>query len=71
MPFQFTHPDVQKAIDRVANAAAKAGKWWGMPTGTPEAIRQTLARGARIVTGGNDHVFLVKGFENGIKQFSA
>jgi 4-hydroxy-2-oxoheptanedioate aldolase len=69
VPFQFSHPDVQKAIDRIANAAAKAGKWWGMPTGTPEAIQQALARGARIVTSGNDHMILVRGFELSLKQF--
>jgi 4-hydroxy-2-oxoheptanedioate aldolase len=69
VPFQFNHPDVQKAIDRVANAAAKAGKWWGMPTGTPEAIKLALSRGASMVTGGNDHVLLVNGFKEGAKQF--
>lgn len=69
VPFQFNHPDVQRAIDRVANAAAKNNKWWGMPTGTPEAMRQTLDRGARLITAGNDHVMLVRGFENAIKQF--
>jgi 4-hydroxy-2-oxoheptanedioate aldolase len=69
VPFQFKHPDVQKAIDRVANAAAKAGKWWGMPTGSPEATQLALSRGASIVTGGNDHVFLVNGFKEAITQF--
>ena len=69
VPFQFTHPDVQKAIDRIANAAAKAGKWWGMPTGTAEATQQALSRGARIVTGGNDHMILVRGYEAGLKNF--
>jgi len=69
VPFQFGHPDVQRAIDRVAAAAAKAGKWWGIPTGTPEAMNLALERGARMITGGVDHVFLVKGFESGIKQF--
>jgi 4-hydroxy-2-oxoheptanedioate aldolase len=69
VPFQFNHPDVQNAIDRVANAAAKAGKWWGMPTGSPEAIRLALSRGASMVTGGNDHVFLVNGFKEAVKQF--
>jgi len=69
VPFQFAHADVQKAIDRVANAAAKAGKWWGMPTGTPEATQQALSRGAKIVTGANDHMVLVRGYEAGLKNF--
>ena len=69
VPFQFTHPDVQKAIDRIANACAKAGKWWGIPTGSPAAVEQALARGASLITGANDHVLLVRGIEESIKQF--
>jgi 4-hydroxy-2-oxoheptanedioate aldolase len=44
-PMQAGHPSVQRAIDRVAEAAAKHGKWWGIPTGTPEAAQGYLDRG--------------------------
>jgi 2-keto-3-deoxy-L-rhamnonate aldolase RhmA len=37
---------VQRAMDTVANAAAKAGKWWGTVTNTPEAAQAELNRGA-------------------------
>lgn len=69
VPMQFQHPKVQRAIDRVASAAAKAGKWWGMLTGTPAAAQEPLDRGARMVTCGSDHVFLVRGFQNAIQEF--
>ncbi|HLY59631.1 MAG TPA: aldolase/citrate lyase family protein [Terriglobia bacterium] len=69
VPMQFGHPTVQGAIDRVAAAAAKSGKWWGIPAGTPEAAQSALERGARMVVCGVDHVFLVRGFENAFKEF--
>lgn len=69
VPFQFDHLSVQRAIDRVASATAKAGKWWGIPTGSPESAQKALDRGARLITCGNDHVFLVRGFQNAVKEF--
>jgi len=32
VPMQRDHPQVQRAMDKVANAVAKAGKWWGTVT---------------------------------------
>lgn len=70
VPFQFDHKVVQQAIDRVANATSKAGKWWGIPTGTPEAAQKALDRGARMITAGSDHMFLMNGFQKAISEFS-
>jgi 4-hydroxy-2-oxoheptanedioate aldolase len=70
VPFEFDHQLVQGAIDRVACAARKHGKWWGMPTGSPEAAQKALDRGARLITAGVDHVFLVNGYRNAFEQFS-
>jgi 4-hydroxy-2-oxoheptanedioate aldolase len=69
VPMQFQHPKVQRAIDRVASAVTKAGKWWGIPTGTPTAAQEALDRGARMVACGSDHVFLVRGFETASRDF--
>ncbi|MEW5978747.1 MAG: aldolase/citrate lyase family protein [Acidobacteriota bacterium] len=69
VPFQFEHIRVQRAIDRVAAAAAKAGKWWGTTSGSPEAAQEALDRGARMVTCGSDHVLLVRGFQNAAREF--
>jgi 2-keto-3-deoxy-L-rhamnonate aldolase RhmA len=60
---------MQQAIDRVAAAAAKHGKWWGTTSGTPEAAQKALDRGARMITAGVDHVFLVNGFKNSFVEF--
>lgn len=70
VPLQFDHPDVQRAIDRVAAAAAKNGKWWGIPTGTPEAAQKMLDRGARMITCGGDHFSLIRGFQDSFAAYS-
>ena len=70
VPFQLAHPSVQAAIDRVANATAKAGIWWGTVTTSPTAAQQALDRGARMVTCANDHFLLVDGLRNAYGEFA-
>ncbi len=70
VPMQFNHRLVQNAIDRVANAAAKAGKWWGTVTPTPESAQKALDRGARMVTCAVDHFLLVHGLQKAYQEFS-
>jgi 4-hydroxy-2-oxoheptanedioate aldolase len=69
VPMQRDHPAVQRAMDKVANAAAKAGKWWGTVTQTPELAQQELDRGARMVTCADDHFLLVHGLRDAYQQF--
>jgi 4-hydroxy-2-oxoheptanedioate aldolase len=69
VPMQREHPLIQRAMDKVANAAAKAGKWWGTVTRTPEVAQIELDRGARIVTCADDHFLLVQGMQNAYQQF--
>jgi 4-hydroxy-2-oxoheptanedioate aldolase len=71
VPLQFDHPLLEQAIDRVAEVASAAGKWWGIPTGTPEAAQRALDRGAKMVLAGVDHLVLVNGFQKAFKDFSA
>lgn len=68
-PMQFDHPQVQRAIDRIAQAAARAGKWWGTVTETPEAAQNVMDRGARMVTCANDHFLLVEGLRRAYREF--
>jgi len=68
VPMQFDHPLVQNAIDRVANATQKAGKWWSLPAGTPEAAQRALDRGARLLTTAHDHVVMVNGLQSAFKN---
>jgi 4-hydroxy-2-oxoheptanedioate aldolase len=70
VPMQTDHPKVQRAIDTVANGCAKAGKWWGIPTGSPDAAQKMIDRGARLITCGGDHGFLVNGFVNAKRDFA-
>lgn len=69
MPFQRDHPTIQRAIDKVANATARAGKWWGTVTDTPETAQKELDRGARIVTCADDHFLLVRGLQEASRRF--
>jgi 4-hydroxy-2-oxoheptanedioate aldolase len=71
VPMQREHPLVQRAIDRVANAAAKCGKWWGTVTPTPESAQKELDRGARFITCADDHFLLVKGLQDARQQFQS
>jgi 2-keto-3-deoxy-L-rhamnonate aldolase RhmA len=70
VPMQIDHPKVQGAIDRVAAACEKHGKWWGMPTGTPEAAQKLIDRGARMITCTGDHGLLVNGLVDARKRFA-
>jgi len=69
IPFQRQHPDMQRAFDKVANAAEKNGKWWGTVTETPEQAQIELDRGARMVTCADDHFLLVQGLQHASQQF--
>lgn len=71
VPMQREHPLVQCAIDKVADAAAKAGKWWGTVTPTPQAAQIELNRGARMVTCADDHFLLLKGLQDAREQFAS
>lgn len=69
VPMQRGHSLIQRAMDKVANAAAKAGKWWGTVTRTPEEAQTELDRGARIVTCADDHFLLVQGLQDAYRKF--
>jgi len=68
-PMQTNSPVMEAAIDRVAQAAARHGKWWAIPTATPEVAQAMLDRGARMITGGGDHGFLVRGIQESFERF--
>lgn len=69
VPFQRSHKVMQQAFDKVANAAAKAGKWWGTVTDTPEMAQLELNRGARLITCADDHFLLVQGLQRAYREF--
>jgi 4-hydroxy-2-oxoheptanedioate aldolase len=70
VPMQFNHPLIECAYDRVAEAAARHGKWWGSTSGTPEAGQKILDRGGRLIIAGSDHAALVGGLKASFDAFS-
>ncbi len=71
VPLEFNHPLIEEAYDRVANAAAKHGKWWGTTSGSPEAAQQVVDRGGRMFTAGGDHGWLIGGLKRSFEAFQA
>lgn len=55
--------DLEGAIDRVAAAAEKHGKAWGMPAGNPEHYKSLLARGAKLLNHGGDFSAMIDMFK--------
>ncbi len=69
VPGQFNHPILQEAMRKVADAAHRAGKHWGMPSGSPEQTRQLLDLGARFICHGADILMVKNGLEHIQRQF--
>jgi 4-hydroxy-2-oxoheptanedioate aldolase len=63
IPFQFDHSLITSAYQRVAEAARKAGKWWGTVSGSPEHTRQLLDLGAKFICHGADLLMVKEGME--------
>ena len=59
----FGCAEVQSAIDRVAAAAKKHGKFWGMPAGDMDAARKLIERGALFIAIGADMFYLYLAFK--------
>lgn len=59
---EFEHILMKKAIDKVASAATKNKKWWGMPAMNAERFHKMRKKGARFFTYGADLFVLKDGF---------
>ena len=68
---EFHHPRMQEAIDRVAAAARRAGKHWGMPAATREEARHLLEAGARFICHGCDLLIIQEGLQRIRREFEA
>ena len=69
VPFQSEHPKMLRAIERVAEAACRCNKYWGIATGSLEAAQKAVDMGARMVTCANDMVVMVEGFQKSAEEF--
>jgi len=63
IPFQFDHPLITGAYQRLADAAAKAGKWWGTVSGGPEHSQRLLDLNAKFICHGCDLILVKQGME--------
>jgi 4-hydroxy-2-oxoheptanedioate aldolase len=63
IPLQTDHPTMQKAVERVAEAAAKHNKWWGLPVGSAEQGDRFHQMGARFLASGAAIILLQQGFK--------
>jgi 4-hydroxy-2-oxoheptanedioate aldolase len=52
IPMQFDDPLMLRAIEQVAEAATKHGKWWGIPCGSIEQAEHYYQMGARFLSSG-------------------
>lgn len=70
IPGQFDHPRVHEAVRHIAAAAKRAGKHWGMPSGSVERTRELLDLGARFIAHGADIIFVKSGLEEMQRRFA-
>jgi 4-hydroxy-2-oxoheptanedioate aldolase len=69
IPGQFDHPIVLKTVEKVAEAARKAGKHWGTPGGSVEHTRRLLNMGARLICYGADILMIRDGLTRIQQEF--
>jgi 2-keto-3-deoxy-L-rhamnonate aldolase RhmA len=62
-------PTVEEATQRVAKVAAKYGKAWGRPAGTPEQLAEFHKLGATLLTYGGEFGAIMKELADGQKEF--
>ena len=68
---KINDPKVQAAIQRVAAAAKKFGKQWGLPVGNAEAAKKYMDMGARFICHGSTYTFVRNGLDQVKKDFGA
>jgi 4-hydroxy-2-oxoheptanedioate aldolase len=59
---QTQDPIIQAAIERVAEASARHGKWWGIPVGSAEQGERYYEMGARFLACGAAIILLQEGW---------
>ncbi|HOB76051.1 MAG TPA: aldolase/citrate lyase family protein [Phycisphaerae bacterium] len=69
-PGEFDHPVMRKAVEKIASAARKAGKHWGMPGFSVEHTKQLLEMGATFICHMADLLMVKQGLEQIQRQFA-
>jgi 4-hydroxy-2-oxoheptanedioate aldolase len=69
IPLQFDNPLMLKAVERVAEAAARHSKWWGIPIGSAQQAEHYYEMGARFLSCGAAIILLQQGFRQIRQEF--
>lgn len=69
-PGKFDDPRIQTALERIAAAADKAGKWWGSTAGNADRAKHLLDMGAKLIFSGADLVLVKNGLAEFQKNFA-
>jgi 2-keto-3-deoxy-L-rhamnonate aldolase RhmA len=68
IPFDLNQPELQKNIDRVIQASAKAGIPSGIHTGTLNVLKDYIRKGMTFITYSTDIDFLLEGGRIAVRQ---
>jgi len=71
LPGQINHPKVYEAMEKVAAAAKRQGKWWGTVGIGHEMYAQVKQLGARLICPGGDVRIMSLGLRALMESFSA
>lgn len=61
IPLQTDHPLFLDAVQKIAAAAARHGKWWGLPVKDIESAVKYAEQGARVFNISGDFTFIKQG----------
>ena len=68
-PGNIQSDEAMAALDQIAKATERAGKWWGTVTFNPEHAQTLLDRGAKLLAHGGDLLMVRSGIERVQEQF--
>jgi len=63
IPGQFDHPSIEKSLNKIAQAAANAGKHWASTAADANSAKGLLQRGAGMILHNADICIVKKGLE--------
>ncbi len=69
IPFDLKHAKFAGAVEQIAAAARRHGKFWGLPVPSAEAAVPYLNQGARFIACGADLIMILRGMQAIKAQF--
>ena len=67
---QVDHPLILEAVERVAQACAQHGKFWGLSCSSFAQVQQVYAQGARFFNPTSEMGALMSGFRSAREQYA-